>query len=111
MANLEGYVRVVAADEIGEEEIYGFEVDQEERILTKVNGTIYALDGICTHEYAELTDGEVEDCTVWCPLHGSGFNVKTGAVTNLPAVEPLPTYDVKIVEGDVYVAREPRNGD
>lgn len=111
MADLEGYVRVLPADEIEEEQLYGFEVDGEPRVLTKVEGEIYALDGICTHEFAELVEGEVEDETLWCPLHGSGFNVRTGSVTSLPAVAPLPTYDVRIVDGDVYVAREPKSAE
>ena len=104
-----GYVRVASADEIEEGEIVSFEVDEDERILTKVKGRVCALGGICTHEEAELADGEVEDETLWCPLHSSGFNVFTGEATNLPAVLPLPVYDVKIEDGDVYVAVEPKS--
>jgi nitrite reductase/ring-hydroxylating ferredoxin subunit len=104
-----GYVWVMAADEVEDEMIYPFLVDEEDRILTKVSGEIFALDGICTHEYAELVDGEIEDETLWCPLHSSGFNVRTGAVTNLPAVVPLPSYDVRVEDGQVYVAREPKS--
>lgn len=111
MEELANYVQVMAADAVEEEELYEFEVDGEPRILTKVEGKIHALDGICTHEYAEMVEGEVEDGIVYCPLHGSGFNVCTGAVTSLPAVTPLPVYDVKIVDGQVYVSREPKNGD
>lgn len=108
MAEIEGFVRVIPAAEIDEGAIVPFEVDEQERILTKVEGRIYALDGICTHEYAELADGEVEDRTIWCPLHSSGFNVETGKATNLPAVLPLATYEVRIEDGDVYVSIEPR---
>lgn len=108
MSAIEGYVRVMSADEIAEGAIVPFEVDESERILTKVEGEVYALDGICTHEYAELADGEVEDCTIWCPLHSSGFNVQSGQATNLPAAIPLTTYDVRIEDGDVYVSLEPK---
>lgn len=106
----EGYVEVMSADEVEEELIYPFAVDDEDRVLTRVEGEICALEGICTHEYAELAEGEVEDGTIWCPLHGSGFDVHTGAVTNLPATVPLKTYDVKVIDGAVYVAREPKSG-
>ena len=108
MAQSEGWVRVMPEAEVEEGSIYGFEVDGEERILTCVNGKLCALDGICTHEYAELVEGEVEDDVIWCPLHGSGFNVETGAVTNLPATAPLATYDVRVEDGQVYVAPTPR---
>ncbi|HET7038042.1 MAG TPA: non-heme iron oxygenase ferredoxin subunit [Thermomicrobiaceae bacterium] len=106
----EGYVAVMAADEVEEELIYPFVVDEEDRVLTRVEGEIYALEGICTHEYAELSDGEVEDGTLWCPLHGSGFDVQSGKVTNLPATVPLKTYDVQVIDGTIYVAREPKSG-
>jgi 3-phenylpropionate/trans-cinnamate dioxygenase ferredoxin subunit len=106
----EGYVEVMAADEVEDEMIYPFVVEDEERVLTRVDGQIYALEGICTHEYAELADGEIEDETLWCPLHSSGFNVRTGEVTNLPAVIPLKTYDVKVIDGTVYVSVAPRDG-
>lgn len=106
MAELEGYIEVVAASAVEEEGLYPFEVDGEQRLLTCVEGEIYAIDGICTHEYAELMDGEMEEHTLWCPLHGSGFDVRTGAVNSLPAVHPLPTYDVQIVDGTVFVAKE-----
>ena len=110
MSAPEGYVPVMAADEVDEEMIYPFSVDDEERVLTRVNDEIFALEGICTHEYAELAEGEIEDETLWCPLHSSGFNVRTGEVTNLPAVIPLRTYDVKIIDGQVYVSREAKSG-
>ncbi|MDI3340273.1 MAG: non-heme iron oxygenase ferredoxin subunit [Sphaerobacter sp.] len=102
------YVRVMPVDEIAEAEIYEFEVDGEPRILTRVGDEIFACDGICTHEYAELAEGEIEDHVVYCPLHGSGFDLRTGAVTSLPAVTPLPIYDVKIEGGQVFVSRRPR---
>ena len=110
MSAPEGYVQVMAADEVADEMIYPFAVDDEERVLTRVEGEIYALQGICTHEYAELAEGEVEEDTLWCPLHSSGFNVRTGEATNLPAVIPLRTYEVKILDGQVYVSREAKSG-
>lgn len=106
----EGYVAVKRYDEILEGEIVPFEVDDDERILVKLEGKIYALSGICTHEYAELAEGELEDHVIYCPLHGSGFDLETGKVTALPATQPLPVYDVQVVDGVVYVSLEPRQG-
>lgn len=104
----EGFVFAMEAGDLEDGGIYPFSVDDEDRIICVVEDEVYALDGICTHEYAELVDGEIEDDTLWCPLHSSGFSVRTGAATNLPAVLPLATYDVLIENNAVYVSREPK---
>ncbi len=104
----EGYVFVMSADDLEDGGVYPFSVDEEDRIVCVVGEEVFALDGICTHEYAELSDGEIEDDTLWCPLHSSGFNVRTGKATNLPAVLPLTTYDVLIEDETVYVSRVPK---
>jgi 3-phenylpropionate/trans-cinnamate dioxygenase ferredoxin subunit len=46
-----------------------------------------------------LFDGEVSDFEITCPLHGSRFDLRTGRQLNLPAVRPVPRYEVKL-EGD-----------
>ena len=107
----EGYVFATQAADLEDGGIYPFSVDEEDRIVCVVGDDVLALDGICTHEYAELSDGEIEDETLWCPLHSSGFNVYSGKATNLPAVLPLSTYDV-VIDGDaVYVSRDPKEQD
>lgn len=70
--------------------------------LYRAGEDVFAIGDICTHEHAYLTDGEFDpdELEVECPLHGSRFNVKTGAVRILPATQPEPTFQVK-VEGDV----------
>jgi 3-phenylpropionate/trans-cinnamate dioxygenase ferredoxin component len=70
--------------------------------LYRAGGDVYAIGDVCTHEEAYLTDGDFEpdELEVECPLHGSRFNVETGAVRILPATRPEPAYEVKI-EGDL----------
>ena len=67
-------------------------------------GRIYALGRMCTHQYVDLADGQIEDGCVVCPLHGSKFDLVTGAALTLPAIEPEPVYNVKVEDGVVYVA-------
>jgi 3-phenylpropionate/trans-cinnamate dioxygenase ferredoxin subunit len=70
--------------------------------LYRSGDDVYAIGDVCTHEEAYLTDGEFDpdELEVECPLHGSCFNVATGAVRILPATRPEPAYEVKI-EGDL----------
>ncbi|MCX2727856.1 CDGSH iron-sulfur domain-containing protein [Thermomicrobium sp. 4228-Ro] len=102
------YVAVRPLAEVPEAQLVRFEVDGEPRILVRFGDRLYAIHGICTHEEAELAEGDLEDGVVYCPLHGSGFELATGRVTSLPATRPLPVYDVVVREGVVYVSRRPR---
>ena len=46
--------------------------------LFNVDGTIYALDGICPHQGGPLGKGKLQGCIVTCPWHGWQFDVSTG---------------------------------
>jgi 3-phenylpropionate/trans-cinnamate dioxygenase ferredoxin component len=65
-----------------------------------VDGRLCATQNECTHRQGPLNEGKLDGSTVTCPLHGSQFDVSTGAVLRGPATEPLKTYTV-VVEGDV----------
>src|SRR5690348_3815146 len=67
------------------------------------DGEVFAISDLCTHEEVELSDGELDEDVVECPLHGSCFNVRTGAVAGLPATEPVATYPVTVEDGEVFV--------
>ena len=65
---------------------------------------IFALDDICSHEYSRLSEGEIWAGEVYCQKHGSRFNLTTGAVTGLPATQPVKTWEVKIQDGGIWIA-------
>jgi 3-phenylpropionate/trans-cinnamate dioxygenase ferredoxin component len=67
------------------------------------DGNFYAIGDTCTHEDYSLSEGDLWDMSVECPRHGSRFDVRTGAVTGLPAVIPAQTYPVTVEDSDVYV--------
>ena len=64
---------------------------------------VFALSDICSHEWIELSDGDLDGEDVECPAHGSRFNVRTGEVSGLPAEAPVGTYPVTIENGEIYV--------
>jgi 3-phenylpropionate/trans-cinnamate dioxygenase ferredoxin subunit len=68
------------------------------------NGTFYAVDDVCSHAEASLSEGEidVDDETIECPRHGSTFDLATGRPRSLPATVPVLTFPVK-VEGDTVL--------
>jgi len=82
------------------------ETPQVDIVLVQVDGTIHALEDLCSHAEFPLSDGMVRDCTIECDLHGSRFDLRNGEPLGPPATAPVPVYPVT-VEGDyVYVQLE-----
>ncbi len=72
--------------------------------LFRTEQGIFALDDVCSHEYSRLSEGEVWEGEVYCPKHGSRFALATGAVTGLPATQPVRSWQVKVEDGGIWIA-------
>ncbi len=97
--------RVAAAGEIGTGEMKSVEVGSELILLANVEGKLYAVSDVCTHEECTLSDGGIlEGAEVECECHGARFDVTNGEVTQEPAEDPLKTYDVTVNGDDVLVS-------
>jgi nitrite reductase/ring-hydroxylating ferredoxin subunit len=81
----------------------GVELEGKQILLSNLGGEVFAVDGICTHEYSRLSEGFMLEERVVCQLHLSQFDLRTGEVQNPPAFEPLKVYNVKIEEGAIFV--------
>ena len=70
--------------------------------LFNVEGTFYALDGICPHQGGPLGRGSLNGCIVTCPWHGFQFDVTTGQhQTSRSLLQPR--FPVKVEDGGVWV--------
>ena len=78
-------------------------VDGSGILLCNVDGAIYAIEDVCTHDGGPLDQGDLEGETVVCPRHGATFDVRTGDALTLPAVVPVMTFPVFVEGDDVYV--------
>lgn len=67
-----------------------------------VDGDLYAIEDVCTHDGGELTGGIIEGFEIECPRHGARFDIRTGAVLCPPAYEPTAKFPVKVEDGVVY---------
>ncbi len=72
-------------------------------LLCNVEGELYAVEDVCTHDGGALDGGELDGCRIMCPRHGAFFDVTTGKALTLPAVSPLPVYPVEIAGDDVFI--------
>jgi 3-phenylpropionate/trans-cinnamate dioxygenase ferredoxin subunit len=74
--------------------------------LFRIDDDVYALGDRCSHAEASLSEGEVFDGSVECPRHGSEFDLVTGAPKSLPATTSVPTYEVSVEDGTVFLTLE-----
>ena len=72
-------------------------------LLANVDGEFFAIGDTCTHASCRLSTGFLDGNAVFCPCHGSQFDVTSGEVLGPPAPAPEPTYKVVIQGGDVYI--------
>lgn len=98
------YVRVCALADIPDPGAIGVEIGDLPVAVVRAKGEVFALRDVCSHEEVPLSEGEVYDRTLECWLHGSCFDLRTGAPTGPPATTPVPTYPVRLEGDDVYVA-------
>jgi 3-phenylpropionate/trans-cinnamate dioxygenase ferredoxin component len=67
-----------------------------------IDGDLYAIEDVCTHDGGDLAGGTMHGFEVECPRHGARFDVRTGAAVCPPAYEPTASFPVKIDGGAVY---------
>lgn len=70
--------------------------------LFNVDGTLYALDGVCPHQGGPLGKGCLSGTIVTCPWHGWQFDVRTGQ-HQLSRTLIQPPLAVRVEGDDVLV--------
>src|ERR1700731_4574919 len=83
-------------EDVGPGQMLAREVGYIHLALYNVGGEVFATDNVCTHAYALLTDGWLDDNIIECPLHGGQFDVCTGKAVCSPAEADLRTYPVRV---------------
>jgi 3-phenylpropionate/trans-cinnamate dioxygenase ferredoxin subunit len=103
---LAGYERVASLAELPPGSLKAVRAGELAIALCNVDGEIFAVEDNCSHQHFPLSRGELDDETLTCDWHGAMFDVRTGDPLSLPAVEPIRTFQVRVVNGDVYVRTE-----
>lgn len=105
MTRHEPFIDVAAVAEVPDGELLSVTLPNGALVcLYNQGGEIGALGGLCTHAEFAMSDGTLRpDGTIECIWHGARFDCRTGAVRRHPATDPLPVYDVRIVDGRVLV--------
>ena len=70
-----------------------------------LGGKLCAIEDRCSHDNGPLAEGDFdeEEGVAVCPRHGARIEICTGRPLSLPAVEPVDTFPVRVVDGIVKV--------
>lgn len=97
------YVSIGPDAELPEGKRIFVEIDQLLIAIFRVAGRLFAIADVCSHDDGPLGDGDLEGYEIVCPRHGARFDIRTGKATSLPAVIDIPSYPVRIVDGQIEV--------
>ncbi len=101
------FIAVAQVGEVEEGRVKVVRVGDAPVGITLIDGEYFAFADVCTHDDGPVAEGELDEYTIECPRHGAKFDIRTGAVLQLPAVVPIPVYAVE-VDGDlIKVSKKP----
>ena len=102
-----GAWRAIAAEgELQSDAMKAFELDGRRLLLVHADGRHFVVDEMCSHEDYSLALGCVKGRRIKCSLHGSFFDLETGAPLEEPADEPIKTYPTKVEQGKIWTRIE-----
>ena len=97
------FVHLASLKDLQTRKLICVKTDSYRILIALADGTVYAVDDMCTHEDASLSKGSLHADCVKCPLHGSRFRLSSGEALDEPAEEALNTYPVNIEGDDIMV--------
>src|SRR6266581_1676340 len=102
----EGFVEVCKVDRIAEKCATIVSLSGERVAVFRYDGKVSAISNACQHQNGPLGEGRIIDGCVTCPWHGYQYQPESGAAPP-PFKEKVPTFQVKVVEGAVFVHPRP----
>jgi len=103
MGESDGWQRVAALVDLADDAALPAKLGNRRIAIYRLDGQVYALDDVCSHALALLSQGFIENGAVECPLHGARFDIATGRCLSPPATVDLRSYAVRVEGGDIFV--------
>ena len=97
---------VAAAEDVAEDVPVSVKIGERDVGIYRIGDALYAMEDVCPHAYALLTQGFIEDDTVECPLHEALFHIPSGKCLREPGGRDLATYKVKEEGGRIFVSTD-----
>ncbi|MFA5183239.1 MAG: FAD-dependent oxidoreductase [Syntrophales bacterium] len=94
---------VAKIDDLADGEMKEVTVGETKVLLTRIKGKFHAIGGICTHYGGHLAEGALCGDRVYCPWHQSAFDVVTGDLEEVPGLDAVPRFEVRVEGENVIV--------
>ncbi len=101
----------VALEELKEGTMRACMAGGRDIVVCRTKDGVYALDNVCTHAYARLSEGRLRGTRLICPLHGASFDIRDGRALGAPATQPLITHAAAINGDQIEISITPREAD
>jgi nitrite reductase/ring-hydroxylating ferredoxin subunit len=101
-----GFQKVANKMDIKEGSLLGVELEGNKIALAMINGQVFAIDAVCSHQGAPLEEGTLEGFNLTCPWHYAVFDVRNGKVSDRTVwAKNQTSYPVNIDEstGDILI--------
>jgi nitrite reductase/ring-hydroxylating ferredoxin subunit len=102
----EGFQRVANKKDIKEGGLLGVELGGNKVALAMIDGQVFAIDAVCSHQGAPLEEGTLEGFNLTCPWHYAVFDVRNGKVSDRTVwAKNQTSYPVNVDEstGDILI--------
>jgi nitrite reductase/ring-hydroxylating ferredoxin subunit len=102
----QGFQKVANKRDIKEGALLGVELEGNKIALAMINGQVFAMDAVCSHQGAPLEEGTLEGYNLTCPWHYAVFDVRNGKVSDRTVwAKNQTSYPVNVDEstGDILV--------
>ena len=98
------WIDAAALADVAEDTVLPVEAGGHQIALFRLDGAVFALLDQCSHGYARLSDGYIEEGCVECPLHQGLVDIRTGEPRSAPITDPVRSFPARIVGDRVEVA-------
>jgi ferredoxin-NADP reductase/nitrite reductase/ring-hydroxylating ferredoxin subunit len=101
----DGYQKVANKKDFqGDNRLVRVELNGKSIVLSTVNGKVYAMDAVCSHEGGPLEEGTLEGYELKCPWHYAIFDVRNAKVSEQTVwATDLQSYPVKVDEATGHI--------
>ncbi|MGE5596026.1 MAG: non-heme iron oxygenase ferredoxin subunit [Hyphomicrobiales bacterium] len=91
------------ADEVAPGTTKAYQAGGHGLVVSNCDGEYFAIEDRCTHDNGPLGEGTLIGCQIECPRHGARFDMRSGRATALPAVRPVASYPLRVVDGELEI--------